>query len=80
MVAQPDSSPGNFPRSPDRSPPKHNAITCNPNDSFRDLRTELAKVHDPATLAELLNNGLTGEENLQLLTEKSFGKICDKVW
>jgi hypothetical protein len=59
---------------------KHPAITCNPNDSFRDLWTELAKVHDPESLAALLNNGLTGEENLKLLTATSFGEICDRVW
>jgi hypothetical protein len=59
---------------------KHPAITCNPNDSFRDLWTELAKVHDPESLATLLCNGLTGEENLKLLTAISFGEICDRVW
>ncbi|MEO5913910.1 MAG: TIR domain-containing protein [Luteolibacter sp.] len=58
---------------------RHRAITCNPNDTFKDHWSALCEVRDPASLAKLLNNGLTGEENLQLLSATSFGEICDLV-
>jgi len=58
---------------------KHKAITSNPNDAFKDLWAALCAVHDLESLAGLLNNGLTGEENHRLLSAGSFGEIADLI-
>lgn len=59
---------------------KHRAITCNPNDSFNDLWSELCRVHDAKSLNALLNNGLEGDDNITLLNAKSFLTISELVW